>query len=34
MKVVQLAGYIAEQTSYHHGDTSLHQTIINMAQGR
>ena len=32
MKVVQLAGYIAEQTAYHHGDTSLHATIINMAQ--
>ena len=32
MKVVQLAGYIAEQTAYHHGDASLHATIINMAQ--
>ena len=32
MKVVQLAGYIAEQTAYHHGDASLHSTIINMAQ--
>jgi DNA topoisomerase-2 len=32
MKVVQLAGYIAENTSYHHGEASLHSTIINMAQ--
>lgn len=32
IKVVQLAGYIAEQTAYHHGEASLHATIINMAQ--
>ena len=32
MKVVQLAGYVAEQTAYHHGEVSLHSTIINMAQ--
>jgi DNA topoisomerase-2 len=32
IKVVQLAGYIAEQTSYHHGEAALHSTIINMAQ--
>jgi len=32
MKVVQLAGYIAENTAYHHGDISLHTTIIHMAQ--
>lgn len=32
MKVVQLAGYIAENTAYHHGDVSLHTTIIHMAQ--
>ena len=32
MKVVQLAGYIAEQTCYHHSDSSLHNTIVNMAQ--
>ena len=32
VKVVQLAGYIAEQTAYHHGDASLHATLINMAQ--
>lgn len=31
-KVVQIAGYIAEHTAYHHGETSLHATIINMAQ--
>jgi DNA topoisomerase-2 len=31
-KVVQLAGYIAEQTAYHHGEASLHSTIVNMAQ--
>lgn len=31
-KVVQIAGYIAEHTAYHHGETSLHNTIINMAQ--
>ncbi len=32
MKVVQLAGYISEQTAYHHGEASLHATIVNMAQ--
>lgn len=32
IKVVQLAGYISEQTAYHHGETSLHSTIINIAQ--
>jgi DNA topoisomerase-2 len=32
MKVAQLAGYVSEQTSYHHGEQSLHSTIINMAQ--
>jgi DNA topoisomerase-2 len=32
LKVVQLAGYIAEQTAYHHGEAALHSTIINMAQ--
>lgn len=25
-------GYIAEHTAYHHGEASLHATIINMAQ--
>jgi DNA topoisomerase-2 len=32
MKVAQLSGYISEHTSYHHGEVSLHGTIINMAQ--
>lgn len=32
MKVAQLAGYIAEQTAYHHGETSLQGTIVNLAQ--
>ena len=31
IKVVQLAGYIGEHTSYHHGDTSLTGTIYGMA---
>lgn len=32
VKVAQLVGYIAEKTAYHHGETSLANTIINMAQ--
>ncbi len=32
IKVAQLAGYIGEHTSYHHGEASLHGAIINMAQ--
>lgn len=32
MKVAQLAGYIGEKTGYHHGETSLMQTIIGLAQ--
>ena len=32
VKVVQLAGYIAEMTCYHHGEASLYATIVNMAQ--
>ena len=32
MKVAQLAGYVAETTAYHHGEASLHATIIKMAQ--
>ena len=32
IKVAQLAGYISEQTAYHHGEVSLQGTIINMAQ--
>lgn len=31
-KVVELAGYISEQTAYHHGEVSLQQTIIGLAQ--
>lgn len=31
-KVVELAGYVSEQTSYHHGEVSLQQTIIGLAQ--
>lgn len=30
-KVATLASYISEQTQYHHGEVSLHETIINMA---
>jgi len=32
IKVAQLTGYVAEQASYHHGETSLQGTIIGMAQ--
>jgi DNA topoisomerase-2 len=32
MKVAQLSGYVAEATAYHHGEASLHGTIINLAQ--
>lgn len=32
IKVAQLASYISEQTSYHHGEVSLEQTIIGLAQ--
>jgi len=32
IKVAQLSGYIAEQTGYHHGEDSLSQAIIGMAQ--
>ncbi len=31
-KVVELAGYISEMTAYHHGETSLQQTIVGLAQ--
>ena len=27
-----MAGYVSEQTAYHHGEASLHSTITNMAQ--
>ena len=32
MKVSQLSGYVSSLTSYHHGDTSMMSSIINMAQ--
>nr|CAG4718231.1 unnamed protein product [Naegleria fowleri] len=32
IKVAQLAGYVSEQSSYHHGEQSLTGAIINMAQ--
>jgi len=32
IKVAQLAGYVSEQTAYHHGEHSLQETIIKMAQ--
>nr|CAG8492090.1 15863_t:CDS:10 [Entrophospora candida] len=31
-KVSQLSGYIAEHSVYHHGEASLHSTIIGLAQ--
>ncbi|KAL7721006.1 DNA topoisomerase 2 [Entamoeba marina] len=31
-KVAQLSGLISEKASYHHGEQSLQQTIVNMAQ--
>ncbi|PWA01549.1 hypothetical protein BB558_002380 [Smittium angustum] len=31
IKVAALAGYISEQTAYHHGEQSLTQTIVSMA---
>jgi DNA topoisomerase-2 len=32
LKVAQFAGYIAEQTNYHHGEQNLYETITKMAQ--
>lgn len=32
IKVAQLAGYVSEHASYHHGEVSLEKTIKNMAQ--
>ena len=32
IKVAQISGYISEQSCYHHGEQSLQETIINMAQ--
>ncbi len=31
-KVMELAGYVSEQAAYHHGDASLQQTIVGLAQ--
>merc|ERR1711933_555637 len=31
-KVAQLVGYVGEQSAYHHGEASLGQTIVGMAQ--
>jgi DNA topoisomerase-2 len=31
-KVNEVAGYVSEQTAYHHGDVSLQGTIVNLAQ--
>jgi DNA topoisomerase-2 len=32
IKVAQLSGYVSAETSYHHGEASLQQAIIGMAQ--
>jgi DNA topoisomerase-2 len=32
MKVVELAGYVSQVTAYHHGEASLQQTIVGLAQ--
>ncbi|KAJ9119885.1 hypothetical protein QFC24_005599 [Naganishia onofrii] len=32
IKVAQLAGYVSEKTSYHHGEQSLVMTIVGLAQ--
>ena len=32
VKVAQLAGYVSEHAGYHHGEMSLNETIIGMAQ--
>ncbi|KAK9450078.1 DNA topoisomerase [Limtongia smithiae] len=32
IRVAQLAGYVSEQSAYHHGEQSLVQTIVSMAQ--
>ena len=32
MKVVELAGLVSGMTAYHHGETSLQQTIVGLAQ--
>lgn len=32
VKVAQFAGYVSEQSAYHHGEASLVSTIVNLAQ--
>jgi DNA topoisomerase-2 len=32
IRVAQLAGYVSEHAAYHHGEASLHSTIVGMAQ--
>jgi len=32
VKVAQLAGYVSENTAYHHGEVSLQETIVGLAQ--
>lgn len=32
IKVAQLVGYVSEHSAYHHGEQSLSQTIVNLAQ--
>jgi len=32
IKVAQFVGYISEQAAYHHGETSLENTVVNLAQ--
>jgi len=32
IKVAQLSGYVSEVSSYHHGEVSLQQAIVNLAQ--
>lgn len=32
IKVAQLGSYISELTEYHHGEVSLHETIVNLCQ--
>lgn len=32
VRVAQFAGYVSEHSGYHHGETSLHSTIIGLAQ--
>jgi DNA topoisomerase-2 len=32
LQVAQLSGYVTEHSAYHHGETSVQQTIVSMAQ--